>query len=247
MRMRSHADLQRQPSQMMARFVSGLLLALGLWLVSASASWAATDSHSLAESRVTAFLLEQTAGLGRDIEVTVHPASARLPDCIDPQPFLTNPGQRLYGRVSVGLRCGEQGQQTRYLQASVSVIVDHVVVARDIDAGSLITAGDLMLEEARLERLPRHALLGIDDALGMTAARPLRAGTTLQTHYLRRPELVSRGAHVTVTAHGAGFSISRKAKALDSGALGDAVRLSTDNGEQLVATVTGPDQLKITL
>ncbi|GHA84194.1 flagellar basal body P-ring formation chaperone FlgA [Modicisalibacter luteus] len=218
-----------------------------LWLVPAISTWGATEIDAQVEDRITAFLTDQASDLGRDIEVTVHPASARLATCIDPQPFLTNPGQRLYGRVSIGLRCGEQGQQTRYLQATVSVLVDHVVTARQIEAGTLITANDLTVEEARLESLPRHALLSIDEALGMTVARPLRAGTSLQTQYLRRPQLVSRGDHVTVTAQGAGFSISRKVKALDNGALGDEVRLSTNNGEQLMATVTGPNQLKITL
>lgn len=247
MRITTDATLSGKSRRVTMRLLTRLALLFVLWLAPAIATWGAADVDAKIEERVTAFLAERVSGLGRDIQITVHPASARLPDCVDPQPFLTNPEQRLYGRISVGLRCGERGQQTRYLQASVSVMVDHVVVAHDIDAGRLITASDLTLAEARLERLPRHALLSVDEALGLSAARPLRAGTTLQTHYLRRPQLVSRGDHVTVTAQGAGFSVSRKAKALDSGALGDEIRLGTDNGEQLVATVTGPNQLKITL
>ena len=247
MRTMTNARLDGTPHGMTMRLTTRLLSLLALWLIPAMAAWGAAGAAPQIEERVTSFLIGHVSSLGRDIEITVHSSSARLPNCIDPQPFLTNPEQRLYGRVSVGLRCGELGEQTRYLQANVSVLVDHVVTAREVEAGAPLIAADLTLAEARLERLPRHALLSVDEAIGLTAARPLRTGTTLQTHYLRRPQLVSRGDHVTVTAHGTGFSVSRKAKALDSGALGDEIRLSTDNGERLIATVTGPNQLKVTL
>nr|WP_299379529.1 flagellar basal body P-ring formation chaperone FlgA [uncultured Halomonas sp.] len=206
-------------------------------------SEALANSESLLEQRVRVFLEGQAQDLGRDIKVTSHLGGAGLANCRDPEPFLTNPEQRLYGRVSVGIRC-ESGQ-TRYLQADVSVLVDHVVVARDIEAGATIGAGDVELVEGRLEKLPRHALLELGDALGLTATRPLRTGALLQSHHLRKQRLVTRGSRVTVIAKGNGFSVRREAKALDNGSLGDAVRLNIADGGQIRATVTGHGRLEV--
>nr|WP_298414329.1 flagellar basal body P-ring formation chaperone FlgA [uncultured Halomonas sp.] len=224
----------------------GLLLCWCSILLAAKAgatSFGEQNSNALLEQRVRVFLEDQAQDLGRDITVTLHSGGVRLANCHDPEPFLTNPDQRLYGRVSVGIRC-ESGQ-TRYLQAEISVLVDHVVAVRDIEAGATIGAGDVELVEGRLERLPRHALLEINDALGLTATRPLRAGALLQTHHLRKQRLVSRGSRVTVVAKGAGFSVRREAKALDNGSLGDVVRLNIADGGQLRATVTGPGRLEV--
>ncbi|WP_227368205.1 flagellar basal body P-ring formation chaperone FlgA [Halomonas sp. M20] len=201
------------------------------------------DGNSVLEQRVRDFLEWEAQDLGRDIKVTPHSGSARLSNCHDPEPFLTNPEQRLYGRVSVGIRC-ESGQ-TRYLQADVSVLVDHVIVARDIEAGATIGAGDVELVEGRLEKLPRHALLELSEALGMSATRPLRTGALLQSHHLRKQRLVNRGSRVTVIAKGNGFSVRREAKALDNGSLGDAVRLNIADGGQLKAIVTGHGRLEV--
>ncbi|SHF11657.1 flagella basal body P-ring formation protein FlgA [Modicisalibacter ilicicola DSM 19980] len=224
----------------------GVTLLWGLALLSSGAQAnSPSPDEGLIERRVKDFLAERTRDLGRDITIRVHPGSARLPRCEAPQPFLTRPDQRLHGRVSVGVRCGNATGPVRYLQAEVSVLVDHVVAARDIAPGATITAQDIELAEGRLERLPRHALLDRDEALGLTAARPLRTGSLLQSHHLRRERLVERGDVVTVVARGGGFSVKREAKALDNGALGDSVRLRIASGDQLRATVTGPDRLEI--
>ncbi|HET8791310.1 MAG TPA: flagellar basal body P-ring formation chaperone FlgA [Modicisalibacter sp.] len=221
-----------------------------IWLLSALAmptmtlAASAPTSDGLLERQVREFLAERTQHLGDEITISVHQGSARLPECQRPQPFLPNFGQRLYGRVSVGVRCGEQ-RRVRYLQADVSVMAKHVVVARDIAADARLTAADLKLEEALLERLPRHAILDFDAAVGLLAVRPLPAGTTLQEYHLRREPLVERGDSVTVYARGDGFTVSLDAEALDNGALGDEIRLRTNDGDRLQAKVVGRDQLEI--
>ena len=74
-------------------------------------------------------LLEQ--GLQGSVEIAT--SSARMPACSEPQPFLPRSGQRLLGRVAVGVRCADG--QTRYLQAQIGVVGDYVVAARAIAAG----------------------------------------------------------------------------------------------------------------
>jgi len=220
------------------------------WLISALAlpttalASTAPTERSLLEERVHAFLEQRTRHFGDDVTITLYPGSARLPECKQPRPFLPNFGQRLYGRISVGVRCGEQ-DRVRYLQAEVSVMTEHVVVAQDIAADTPVSVSDLKLEKARLERLPRNALLEMEKAIGLLAVRALPAGTTLLEQHLRREPLVKRGASVTVFARGAGFSVSREAEALDNGAMGERVRLRTEDGDRLQARVVGRNRLEI--
>lgn len=201
------------------------------------------DTHL--EQRVLEFLDRETRHLGNEVTITLHSSAVKMPLCESPEPFLTNPEQKRYGRVSVGVRCGEQVRTTRYLQADVSVLTEHVVTIRDVMTGTALTADDLTLREARLERLPRHALLSIDEAVGLLASRPLSAGATLQHHHLRQEPLVERGQRVTVIAQGSGFKVSREATALDSGGLGDVIRLRTEGRQRLEAQVVGRGKLHI--
>ncbi|MEC9482148.1 MAG: flagellar basal body P-ring formation protein FlgA, partial [Halomonas sp.] len=122
-----------------------LLAWLVLWIAMPALANVSNDNDALIEERVRSFLTARTGDLGKEVSIDVHDGIARLPECLNPQPFLPRPDQRLYGRVSVGLHCGSQGEQTRYLLAEVSVLVDHVVAAREIIAGALLTAADLTL------------------------------------------------------------------------------------------------------
>ncbi|HCK28683.1 MAG TPA: flagella basal body P-ring formation protein FlgA, partial [Alcanivorax sp.] len=76
-------------------------------------------------------------------------------------------------------------------------------------------------------------------------ARPLSAGTVIQSHQLRKPALVERRQAVTLVAGGEGFRISREGHALDDGALGGRVRVRLSNREVVTAQVTGPGRARV--
>ncbi|WP_136067321.1 flagellar basal body P-ring formation chaperone FlgA [Modicisalibacter radicis] len=212
------------------------------------APWALAEDAATAtrlEQRVHDFLVEQARPLGDSVSVAVQRSQARLPACEDPRPFLPRNNQRLYGRVAVGVHCSGDAPRTRYVQADVSVAVEHVVLARDIARGATLTPQDVTLERGLLEKLPRHAVRHIGDATGLVTTRALRAGTPLQDYQLRRQDLVKRGQTVSVIARGDGFQIRREARAMDNGAMGEQVRLRIANGELLQARVIGPKRLSV--
>lgn len=227
-----------------AHFVKLLAVAVLIWL-GAPSVMAGSDEQALLERRVHDFLIEQAQPLGDSVSVSVQRNQARLPACDDPQPFLPQNNQRLYGRVAVGIHCNGDDGRTRYVQADVSVSIEHVVLARDVSRGAALTAQDVMLEKGLLEKLPRHAVTHAEDAIGLVATRALSAGTTLQSYQLRRQDLVKRGQTVSVIASGEGFQVRREAQAMDNGAMGEQVRLRIANGELLQARVIGPKRLSV--
>ncbi|WP_340148041.1 flagellar basal body P-ring formation chaperone FlgA [Vreelandella nanhaiensis] len=189
--------------------------------------------------QVHQFLYQQTQALGEEVIIDLRPPSPHLPPCIQPEPFLPNAGQSPLGRVSVGVRCGETHQQVRYLQAQVDVIGSYWVAQHNIERGTLITPDMLTQQSGNLSALPSQALIDEADIVGKVAQRPIRSGSTFQTHSLQAPALVERGQRVTVIAQGSSFRVSREGEALEDGGQNDRIRVRFDTREIVTARVSG--------
>lgn len=188
--------------------------------------------------QVHQFLYEETQALGEEVLIDLRPPSPHLPTCVQPEPFLPNANQTPLGRVSVGVRCGADSRQVRYLQAQIDIIGSYVVAARDIERGTLITAEMLSERGGNLGELAAQALTDEKDIVGKIAQRPIRSGSTFLTQFLQAPHLVERGQRVTVIAQGSSFRVSREGEALENGALGDRVRVRFDSREIMTARVS---------
>lgn len=219
-------------------FLLWLLLLPGLLPLKASA-----DDALMAE--VHAFLYEKVASRGEEVVIDVRPPSAHLPPCETPRAFLTNPSQPVLGRVSVGVRCGPDGQQVRYLQAEVGVSGGYPVLRRDVAPGTLITPDLLEVRTGELSRLPRRSILDGETIVGLVAGRSLRAGTPLQSHQFHAPVLVERGQKVVIEAAGPSFRVTRQGEALEPGGEGDRVRVRIADRELITATVVGKARLAV--
>lgn len=184
------------------------------------------------------FLEQRTQELGDRVTVRVRAARANLPPCQRPQPFLPGNGQRLPGRVTVGVRCADG--QVRYLRARVTARGDYWVARRRLPAGTRLTATMLRRRSGDLGRLPESAIRDLDLALGQVTTRTLAPGAVIQRSQLQAPELVHRRQPVTVAASGPGFRVTRQGQALQDGGLGDTVRVRLADRSTVTGVVTGP-------
>lgn len=208
-----------------------------LWLLASGAAHAGA-----AEDAAQAFLQDAARNLG-NVTVMVQAPQAALPPCTDPQPFLPGHDQRLLGRVTVGVRCGDG--QARYLQARVTVVGQYWVAAEDIPVGSLVTAAMLEPRSGDLDQLPRQAVLDEAEAVGRVTTRTLAKGSVVQSAQLQAPWLIHRNRTVSVEAVGPGFRVVRQGEALQDGALGDTVRIRMTNRSILTGVVAGNDLVKV--
>jgi flagella basal body P-ring formation protein FlgA len=217
------------------------LYSLGLlWLLSGNAS----ANVDLTEQRVRELLLRHLPANSQHTQIQVQ-GSAALPACDNPEAFLPAPDRPLRGRVTVGIRCAERGETVRYLQAQLSTHGRYVVARQRIAAGELIKAEMLEIKQGPLERLPANAVREPQSIIGLQASRSLSPGSTVLSNSFRQPWLVARNAPVTLQAQGAGFTLSRQAKALDNGSLGNKVRVQSQSGKTLRAEVVGPNRLLV--
>ncbi|QIB64342.1 flagellar basal body P-ring formation chaperone FlgA [Kineobactrum salinum] len=220
-----------------------------LMLLACSVPAIAGQQQEMAEQRqvmdaVHHFLRQHTRSLGEQVEIEVVPPRVNFPACPNPQPFLPGREQARWGRLSVGVRCGDD-ERLRYLQAQVSVISRYWVTSRALDKDTPLDASVLTQQTGDLGRLPRQVIRNLDDIEGTVTRRPLAAGTVLQQALLRVPPLVERRQAVTVEAAGSGFRISRQGRAMDAGARGDRIRIRLPNREVLQAAVIGPGRVAV--
>lgn len=205
---------------------------------------ASADDTELLQA-VHAFLHEQASTLGDELMIELHPSSARLPQCESPEPFLTRPGTVPLGRISVGVRCGQDGRQVRYLQAVIGIIGEYPVLSSQLSAGQTVRREDLVMHSGNLADLPSRALLDMETIVGQVTTRPLSPGQPLLEHQFRSLPLVERNQRVTIEARGRGFRITREGQALEPGGLGDRIRVRLDNREVMTAEVVGEGTLVV--
>jgi flagella basal body P-ring formation protein FlgA len=194
---------------------------------------------------LTRFLQERSAGLPGKVGIRIDTAhAAALPACATPEPFLPN-GARLWGRVSVGIRCNTGQPWTRYLGATISVTGNYYVATRAINAGETLAPGDFSARDGDLTTLPRSVITNAALLEGMVATNGIAAGAPLRQDFLRGAVVVQQGQSVKVVAQGPGFVVSTEAKAMSNAAAGATVQLKTGNGQMVSGIVRGDGSVEL--
>lgn len=231
--------MDRQPQQPTCRPLSGFFL-YGALL--ASCLIAIPAQADAAREAATSFLYEQADPSWVDVHIQLHPSSAALPPCKNPEPFFMRGKTLKPGNVTVGVRCGKH---VRYLRATVDAWGEYLSIEDDIPAGSAIEADHLSIQTGNLSELPRGTMTQLHDALGQRSKRYLRAGGPLQARDIDAWPLVERGDPVTVQVEREHFTIERSGTALHNATLGETLRIQVKPRLILTGIVIGPGSVKI--
>lgn len=138
----------------------------------------------------------------------------------------------------------DAGAQPRKLQvlAKVRAWQDQVLVARPVAYRTSIERDEVETRRVLVDRLG-DAPAVLDAVVGSAAARDLQAGTVITTRMITPVELVRTGQLVTVLMRRGGVEVQTVATAMESGSLGQIVRVrNTTNNEQIDVQLTGPQQ-----
>ncbi len=161
----------------------------------------------------------------------------RLAPCARVEVYLP-PGNRLWGKSRVGLRCLEGATRWNVtMPVTVQALGSAWVLRRDVAPGSTLEAGDLMPAEVDWAAEPSPVLAGRDAWDGLVAARALSAGQTLRENLVRAAQVFQAGAQLRVLVQGGGFQIAAEAQALSAGVVGQTARIKMESGRVLTATV----------
>lgn len=178
-----------------------------------------------------AFLQQQTLGLPGKINITVAPTFPRgLAACTTLEPFMPT-GARLWGTTSVGVRCAGAKPWTLYLQARIAIESTYYLAARQIEAGTVVTAQDLLARNGDLSNLPRAIITDPSQAIGSTTLTRISAGMPLRQDLLKSASAVTIGQTVRVVAQGQGFQISSEGSVMNNAGPGQQVRVKMAGGQ----------------
>ncbi|SAK50597.1 flagellar basal body P-ring biosynthesis protein FlgA [Caballeronia pedi] len=193
------------------------------------------------------FLQQQAAGLPGKVDITVTPVFPRgLAACSSLDPFMPT-GARLWGRMTVGVRCVGERPWTLYVQARVSINATYYLAARAIAPGEVLSNADLVARDGDLTAMPQAIVTDPAQAVGAVALSRVPAGLPLRTDMLRAASSVAIGQNVHVVAGGSGFSISADGTAMNNAAPGQQVRVKTAGGQIITGIVKDSQTVEIAL
>jgi flagella basal body P-ring formation protein FlgA len=194
-----------------------------------------------------AFLQQQSAGLPGKIDITVAPAFPRgLMACTALEPFMPT-GSRLWGRMTVGVRCAGERPWTIYLQARVALHATYYLAARAMAPGEVLTAADLVARDGDLTGLPQAVVTDPSQAVGSVSLVRIAGGMPLRRDMLKSASAIAIGQTVRVVAAGDGFSISAEGSAMNNASPGQQVRVKTANGQIISGIVKDGATVEIQL
>ena len=85
-----------------------------------------------------------------------------------------------------------------------------------------------------------------DEVIDLVPKRFITKGTILRHALLKKPDLIKKGAHVTITVTRQGFFISNEGIALEPGGLNDKIQIKvTNSGKIITGIVDAVGKVKI--
>ena len=116
---------------------------------------------------------------------------------------------------------------------------EDIVAARNIRAGSIISASDLITPQDHM------ALRRAVDIIGKEAGRAIYRGQPIDETKLRAPTLIKRNTIVQMEYAQGPMTISAEGRALDNGAMGQRIRVMNLGSKRIVTVVvTGTDSVR---
>jgi flagella basal body P-ring formation protein FlgA len=152
------------------------------------------------------------------------------------------------GRFAAVLSVRVEGGPTNRLDlaGTAEAEAEVPVAARPLDAGTILERRDIDLAWIPERQLQPDTVLTTVDLVGREADRRLMPGRPVRAGEVRPPRLVRRGDLVTIVYAQDGLELRARGRALEDGAMGDAVRLqNVDSHREIRATVVDVKQVAI--
>lgn len=224
-----------------AAVVGILAFAVGALTLRATAEDAATGWQSPRE--IAAAARDAVSGAGR-VEAVAVDDRLKLKRCDQPlEAEVTRPIQRGNGMVAV--RCDGSTPWRLFVPVRATDPVAVVVAARTLKPGEVLVASDLALEQRPSGALPYDFVGDLEQAVGLTVRRTQAAGVALAQGALEHPEVVARGALVTLISTSGTVTVKSEGVALEPGRLRQRVRVRSASGRVVEGTAEGPGEVRV--
>jgi len=180
------------------------------------------------------------------VEVGALDRRLRLPECDKPLSAFLSPSSRNATRQSVGVRCEGTVPWSLYVPVTIDRPGQVVVTSRPVPRGQTVTDEDVRLAERDLGTLHRGYFTDLEQAIGQRTERDLPAEEVLVPGNVGKPNVIKRGAGVTILAADELLDVRMGGVALASGGLGERIRVrNASSKRELDAVVVGDGLVQV--
>ena len=122
-------------------------------------------------------------------------------------------------------------------QVRGAATVEVLTYARSIAAGETIQPEDVVWTTVQAHQAGAGGPDDAEDVIGLSARRPLRAGTAVRSADLTRPQVIARGDMIDVVYENNGVSLTLRCRALEAATMGEAFRVQNVESGRTIEVV----------
>jgi flagella basal body P-ring formation protein FlgA len=178
------------------------------------------------------------------IESTPIDERLRLPACSRPLDARLEHEVR-NGQGTVAVACTGTEPWKLFVPVRVVEQVSIVVARHVLSAGAVLSADDLEVRTQASTSLPLDYLSDLAQAVGLTVRRTVPAGTVLAGAALEAPEIIARGALVTLVSGSGAVRVKSEGVALEGAHLKGHVRVKTPSGRIVEGIVEASGEVRV--
>lgn len=169
----------------------------------------------------------------------------RLAACASPLMVEVQGEKELRGRVNLKVSCLDKDWFV-YLAADIAHYIKVVVAQTDLPRKANLTVSMLSLAEVDVSRVRGDYFTDIAELQGITLRNRVRAGEVISSNNLLASDAVNRKEQITIVATNGTLSVRMSGEALDSGKVGDQVRVrNLQSGRVIRALVVGRGRVEV--
>jgi flagellar basal body P-ring formation protein FlgA len=205
-----------------------------------AAAWQTPESiREAARVRVAAVLGDDVV-----VEAVAVDERLKLPECGTPLASeIARPIQRGQGTVTVS--CLGSSAWRLFVPVRITQQIAVLVVRHGLAAGQVVGADDIESRAQSAATLPYEYLTDAAGVVGLTARRAIPAGSVLASGSLDRPELVARGAVVTLISGSGPILVKSNGIALEPGRVRERVRVRSESGRIVEGVVETSGEVRV--
>lgn len=169
----------------------------------------------------------------------------RLAACESPLFVEVQGAGELRGRVNLKVSCLDKNWFI-YLSADIALYLKVVVAKTDLQRKTSLVSSMLDLAEVDVSRVRGDYFTQFAEVQGLLLRNRLRAGDVISSANLLASDAVNRGEQVSIVATNGTLSVRMGGEALDSGKIGDQVRVRNQQSGRVVrALVVGRGKVEV--
>jgi flagellar basal body P-ring formation protein FlgA len=209
--------------------------------VAADTQWQSID---VIEAAAVAAMRASIGKPDASIESTPIDERLHLPACTRPLDARLEREVR-NGRGTVAVACTGAEPWKLYVPVRVVEQVSVIVARRALAVGTVLSADDVEVRTQASTSLPLDYLSDPAQAIGLTVRHTVPAGTLLAGAALESPELIERGALVTLVSGSGSVHVKSEGVALEGARLKGRIRVKTPSGRVVEGVVEASGEVRV--